>query len=278
MSFGFHAVYWREMLKFFRFKSVLFSSLIQPVMWLAFFGLAMSKSFDELIAMLPTIPGVPTVDYLSYMGAGIIAMDVLFSSLFGGTSLLFDKKFSLLKETIASPISRINIVLGIGLSGVTKAFIQTFIIIAFGKVIGMDFFKGYTVQETVISIIGIFLLVGIFTLGFLFLSGSIAITVDEPEGMQSILTLLSMPLFFVSNALYPVDAFPRFLQVISVFNPLSLLANGIRYFALGTNFSVMGNHYIYTSADIMLSFAGLILFSLVTLAAVLWRFNKVDIA
>ena len=167
MSFGFHAIYWREMLKFFRFKSVLFSSLIQPVMWLAFFGLAMSKSFDELMAMLPPIPGVPTVNYLSYMGAGIIAMDVLFSSLFGGTSLLFDKKFSLLKETIASPISRINIVLGIGLSGVTKAFIQTFIIIAFGNLIGMDFFKGYTLQQTIISIIGIFLLV-LFAVGTLF--------------------------------------------------------------------------------------------------------------
>ena len=278
MSFGFHAIYWREMLKFFRFKSVLFSSLIQPVMWLAFFGLAMSKSFDELMAMLPPIPGVPTVNYLSYMGAGIIAMDVLFSSLFGGTSLLFDKKFSLLKETIASPISRINIVLGIGLSGVTKAFIQTFIIIAFGNLIGMDFFKGYTLQQTIISIIGIFLLVGIFTLGFLFLSGSIAITVEEPEGMQSILTLLSMPLFFVSSALYPVDAFPRFLQILSVFNPLSLLAGGIRYFALGTNFSVMGNHYMYTTADIALSFVGLILFAVGTLFVVLWRFNKVDIA
>ena len=72
--------------------------------------------------MLPSIPGVPTVDYLSYMGAGIIAMDVLFSSLFGGTTLLFDKKFSLLKETIASPISRLNIVLGVGLSGMTKAY------------------------------------------------------------------------------------------------------------------------------------------------------------
>ena len=52
-------------------------------------------------------------------------MDVLFSSLFGGTTLIFDKKFSLLKETLASPISRFNIILGIGLSGVTKAFIQT---------------------------------------------------------------------------------------------------------------------------------------------------------
>jgi len=278
MSFGFHAVYWREMLKFFRFKSVLFSSLIQPVMWLAFFGLAMSKSFDELIAMLPTIPGVPTIDYLTYMGAGIIAMDVLFSSLFGGTSLLFDKKFSLLKETIASPISRVSIILGIGLSGVTKAFIQTLIIIVFGKFIGMDFFKDYTLAQTIIAVIGIFLLVGIFTLGFLFLSGSIAITVEEPEGMQSILTLLSMPLFFVSSALYPVDSFPTFLQILSVFNPLSLLANGIRYFALGTNFSVMGDHYIYTTADITLSFVGLLLFAGTTLLAVMWRFDKVDIS
>ncbi len=86
MSFAFHAIYWREMVKFFRFKSVLFSSLIQPVMWLAFFGVAMSKSFDRITMMLPPIPGVPTVDYLSYMGAGIIAMDVLFASLLGDNS------------------------------------------------------------------------------------------------------------------------------------------------------------------------------------------------
>ncbi len=277
MSFAFQAIYWREMVKFFRFKSVLLSSLIQPVMWLAFFGLAMSKSFDNLTSMLPSIPGVPTVDYLSFMGAGIIAMDVLFSSLFGGTTLLFDKKFSLLKETIASPISRLNIVLGVGLSGMTKAYIQTAIIIVFGGLIGMDFFKGYTPVQTLISVVGIFFLVGIFTLGFLFLSGAIAISVEQPEGMQSILTLLSMPLFFVSNALYPIDSFPDILKFLSMFNPLTLLANGIRYFALGTNFSVMGGHYIYTTADIVMSFLGLTLFALATLSAILWRFNKVNI-
>ena len=277
MTFAFQAIYWRDMVKFFRFKSVLLSSLIQPVMWLAFFGVAMSKSFDDMTALLPSIPGVPQVDYLSYMGAGIIAMDVLFSSLFGGTNLLFDKKFSLLKETIASPISRLNIVLGVGLSGVTKSFIQTAIIIVFGGLVGMDFFKGYTPVQTLISVAGIFLLVGIFTLGFLFLSGSIAISVEQPEGMQSILTLLSMPLFFISNALYPIDAFPAVLKFLSMFNPLTLLADGIRYFALGTNFSVMGGHYVYTTMDIVLSFVGLIFFALITLSTVLWRFNKVDI-
>jgi ABC-2 type transport system permease protein len=277
MNFAFQAIYWREMVKFFRFKSVLFSSLIQPVMWLAFFGVAMSKSFDRITDMLPAIPGVPTVDYLSYMGAGIIAMDVLFASLFGGTTLLFDKKYSLMKETLASPISRINIVVGIGLSAMTKAFIQTGIIIGFGGLIGMNFFKGFDPIQTLISVVGIFVLVGIFTLGFLFLSGSIAITVEQPEGMQSILTLLSMPLFFVSNALYPIDSFPDILKFLSIFNPLTLLANGIRYFALGNNFSVMGGHYIYTTADIMMSFVGLILFALAMLSIVIWRFNKVNV-
>jgi ABC-2 type transport system permease protein len=277
MNFEFRAIYWRDMLKFFRFKSVLFSSLIQPVMWLAFFGLAMSDSFDKLTSIIPNISGVPVVDYLSYMGAGIIAMDVLFSSLFGGTSLMFDKKFSLLRETLASPVPRFHIILGIGLSGVTKAFIQTFMIIGFGKLLGMDFFKGYTLAETLIAVAGIMLLVAIFTLGFLFLSGSIAITIENPEGMQSILSLLSMPLFFISNALYPIDSFPNILKLLSMFNPLTLLADGIRYFALGPNFSVMGNHYVYTTADIGFSFLGLIIFALAMLSAAMWRFNKVDI-
>ncbi len=277
MNFEFHAIYWREMVKFFRFKSVLFSSMIQPVMWLAFFGLAMSDSFDKLTSLVSSASGVPVVDYLSYMGAGIIAMDVLFSSLFGGTTLMFDKKFSLLRETLASPVPRSHIILGIGLSGVTKALIQTFIIIGFGILIGMDFFKGYSLAETFIAILGITLLVAIFTLGFLFLSGSIAITIENPEGMQSILTLLSMPLFFISNALYPIDAFPNILKFLSMFNPLTLLADGIRYFALGSDFSVMGNHYSYTTADITFSFVGLIIFALVMLSAAMWRFNKVDI-
>lgn len=204
-------------------------------------------------------------------------MDVLFSSLFGGTTLMFDKKFSLLRETLASPVPRSHIILGIGLSAVTKAFFQTLIIIGFGRLVGMDFFKGYTLIETLISIVGIMLLVAIFTLGFLFLSGAIAITIENPEGMQSILTLVSMPIFFVSNALYPIDGFPTFLKVLSMFNPLTLLAGGIRYFALGTNFSVMGNHYIYTTVDIAVSFLGLIFFALVMLSAAMWRFNKVDV-
>ena len=79
------------MLRFVRFRALLFATLIQPVLWLAFFGIAMSNNFDRLTATLPAIPGVRTVGYLTFIGAGVIAMNTLFTSLLGGTVLLFDK-------------------------------------------------------------------------------------------------------------------------------------------------------------------------------------------
>ena len=78
---------------FLRFKTMLISSLVQPALWMAFFGIAMSANFDRLSATIPPIPGVPQVPYLTYMAAGVIAMTTLFTSLFGGIVLLFDKNW-----------------------------------------------------------------------------------------------------------------------------------------------------------------------------------------
>jgi len=83
MHTGFLTIYWRDMLKFVRSRPLLFASLVQSALWLAFFGIAMSSNFDRLTATLPAIPGVRTVGYLTFIGAGIIAMTTLFTSLFG---------------------------------------------------------------------------------------------------------------------------------------------------------------------------------------------------
>ena len=96
---------------------------------------------------------------------------------------------------------------------------------------------------------------------------------ETPEGLQGIITLLTMPIFFASNALYPVTAFPPGLQAISVVNPLTHMINGIRYFAIGSNFSAIGIHYVYTTADIMLSFGILALFSGLMFIIAWWRFR-----
>ena len=274
MTLGFTTIYWRDMIRFVRFKTLLVSSLLQPALWLAFFGIAMSSSFDKLMAGVPVPPGMHVVGYLTFMGAGIIAMTTLFTSLFGGIVILFDKNWGLMREILASPMNRNHIIFGIGLSGVTKSFIQAIIIMVFGILIGAAFFAGFTPVEIIIGIVGILAFVGMFALGFLFLSAAIAISMESPEGLQGVTTLLTMPIFFASNALYPTDAFPEFLKILSVYNPMTLLITGIRYFAIGPDFVALGNHYQYTQSDIIISYLGLMLFTALMFVLAWWRFKK----
>lgn len=273
VHYGFMTIYWRDMIRFVRFKTLLISSLVQPALWMAFFGIAMSANFDRLGASIPPIPGVPEVQYLTFMAAGVIAMTTLFTSLFGGIVLLFDKNWGLMREIMASPLPRDQIIFGIALSGMTKSFIQVIIVMVFGLLIGVTFFAGFTIGHTIIALLGIMLFVGMFAIGFLFFSAAISISMETPEGLQGIITLLTMPIFFASNALYPVSAFPPVLQAISTVNPLSQLVNGVRYFAIGDNFTTMGIHYVYTTADILLSFTILAVFAVAMFGVAWWRFR-----
>ncbi|MBP7120853.1 MAG: ABC transporter permease [Methanolinea sp.] len=274
MRMGFLTIYWRDMIRFVRFRTLLISSLVQPALWMAFFGIAMSANFTRLTTDVPPIPGIPNVGYLTFMAAGVIAMTTLFTSLFGGMTLLFDKNWGLLREVMASPLPRDHIIFGIALSGMTKSFIQAIIIMVFGIFIGAEFFMGFSPLNVIFSLLGILLFVGIFSLGFLFLSAAIAISFESPEGMQGIMTLLTMPIFFASNALYPVNAFPPALQVVSMGNPLTHLVNGIRYFAIGDDFQAIGVVYSTTVTELLVSLSVLIVFALAMFGLAWWRFQK----
>ncbi|CVK31384.1 MAG: ABC transporter permease [Methanoculleus bourgensis] len=263
MAWEFLTVYWREMIRFVRFRTQLFSSLLQPALWMAFFGVAMSSNFNRFTSAIPVPPGAVPVDYLTFMAAGVIAMTTLFTSLFGGISLLFDKNWGLMREMLASPMPRTHIMMGVSLSGMTKSFIQVAIIMAFGLLLGVQFFPGFSPARIAVSILGIFAFVGAFSLGFLLFSSNISMRLESPEGLQGIITLLTLPLFFVSNALYPIQAFPPLLQALSIYNPLTHLVNGVRYFTLGSEFFAVGAEYSYTPTDILLSFAYLAVFAAV---------------
>ena len=277
MHTGFLTIYWRDMLRFVRFRTLLFASLVQPALWLAFFGIAMSNNFERLTATMPAIPGVKTVGYLTFIGAGVIAMTTLFTSLFGGTVLLFDKNWGLMRETLSSPLPRIHIIIGIGLSAMTKSLIQASVIMGFGLLLGVQFFEGYTPAQTIFSLLGIGLFIGVFSLGFLFLSAAIAITMESPEGMQAVITLLTMPFFFTSNALYPVNSFPPVLRALSTINPLTHIVSGIRYFAIGSDFSSIGLRYTYTQQGTLISFMALLAFAGIMFLIARWRFTKVTV-
>jgi ABC-2 type transport system permease protein len=274
MATEFVTVYWRDMIRFFRFRALLFSSLVQPALWMAFFGVAFTGTISQLGAPVSAPPGALFVPYLTFMAAGVMALTTLFTSLYGGISLLFDRFWGLMREILASPIPRSQILVGIGLSGMTKSFIQVLIIMLFGIVIGVRFFVGASPGGVMVSILGILLFVGVFSLGFLFMSSAISMRMETPEGFQAVITLLSLPIFFVSNALYPAEAFPPFLQAATVVNPLTYLVTGIRYFAIGGDFYALGGHYLYSPVDAGLAFLALLVFAVVMFGIARWTFEK----
>ncbi|MDD4127142.1 MAG: ABC transporter permease, partial [Methanomicrobium sp.] len=227
-------------------------------------------TFDRVLSNSEPLLGTTSIGYLTFMCAGIIAVTILFTNIFGGFILLFDKNWGLLREILASPMPRKDLISGIILSGITKSWIQSSIITIFGLILGVSFFEGYSPLQILISIAGIFAFISLFAASFLSLSATIALRMDSPEGFQGITTLLTMPLFFVSNALYPVDNFPAILQDIAYLNPLTHLINGIRYFAIGDEFTAIGLYFIYTPGEILLSFGYLLVFAVI-MFAIAWK-------
>lgn len=272
MKFGFLNIYKRDMTRFFRFKHQLFSSLLQPALWLGFFGMAMAGNFDRILGATggEVVSGAISVDYLTFMCAGVIAATILFTNIYGGFILLFDKNWGIFREILASPMSRKDLIIGIAMSGITKSWIQAVIVIVFGLILGVSFFSGKGPFGIIFSLMGILLFIALFAIAFISLSAIIALKMDSPEGFQGISTLLTMPLFFVSNALYPATGLPVVLQQIAEINPLTHLTAGIRYFAIGGDFTAIGMHFVYTPLDMLISLAYLVVFAGI-IFAIAWR-------
>lgn len=274
MRTEFLTIFWRDMLKFIRIKSMLFTSLVQPAIWLALYGLSMSSNFAFLAPGGSPPPGVISVNYLTFMAAGVVSLTILFTCLYSGITLQFDKEFGLMKEMVASPLPRSHILLGLSLSGMVKSLIQATVIFLFGYVLGVRFFEGFTLAGAFLSILGILLFVVLLALGLLFLSSMIALKLESHEGLQGVITLLSLPLFFASNALYPITSLPEVIRIASYVNPLSHFINGFRYFSLGSDFYAFGVHYSYGPYEILISLAFLIVFDIVTYLLALRTIKK----
>jgi len=265
------------MTKFFRSRAMLFTSLVQPALWLALFGLSMSSNLDMISPGVSNQPGVAAVNYLTFMAAGVISMTILFTCLYSGIALQFDKQFGLMKEMVASPLPRSHILLGVSLSGVAKSLIQAAIIILFGFVLGVRFFEGFTIGQTLLSVLGIVLFIVLFALGLLFLAVTAAMRIESHEGLQGVITLLSLPLFFASNALYPMDSLPVAIKLVSYGNPLSYFITGMRYFSLGSNFYSFETYYAYGTFDVLAALAFLIVFDVVMFLFALRTIKKAKV-
>jgi len=211
-SVEFQAIYimWlRQMKRFVRSKSRLVSSIVQPLFFLFILGSGFRVA---------TFAGVD--DYLSFLAPGIIAMAILFSSMFTGISVLWDKQFGFLQEVLVAPVSRFSIIIGRTLGGATVALIQGFIILLISLGLGVKISGVFGLLLTFVFMI----LIAFTAVGFGLVLAS---KMEDFQGFQLIMNLLVMPLLFLSSAFFPVTSNPT-MKIISSFNPLFYMVDGLR--------------------------------------------------
>ncbi|MHA1409934.1 MAG: ABC transporter permease [Candidatus Odinarchaeia archaeon] len=262
MSNNISTIFWREAIKVRRSKSQLLSSMIQPFLWMALYGIGMSS----FIGGITSIPG--GFNYFSMLVIGVVTLSVLFTSLFGGISILFDKIFGLIKEVAVAPVSRTDILVGKALGVQLRVLIQIVVVFITGLLLGATFVYPYSAP---IAYLGAIALVVLMSLGFVFISSMIALRLSSFEGLNAILSLLTMPFFFTSGALFPVPSMPLPLQVFALMNPVTYALEGMKALFLPYQ---PGISLLVPELMIPLSFAVLTAFVIVFLLLSLVMFKR----
>ena len=199
---------------------------VQPVLWLLIFGQVFTR-----------IRGIPTngLPYLDFMAAGILAQSVLFVSIFsGGMSLIWERDLGLAQKFLVSPTPRASIVLGKGIASGVRCLSQVFVVYI------LSFILGVQLNFSAIAMLGVLLIVFLGAACFSIFSIIVACVIKSREGFNGMGQLMTMPLFFASNAIYPIEIMPNWLQVISHFNPLTYEVDALRGVMLLNGTSLYG--------------------------------------
>ncbi len=194
-------------------RTEIYTRAIQPILWLAVYGTVMSH-----VRAIPT-DGIP---YLDYITPGVLLQSTIFVSVFYGLTIVWERETGILKKLLVAPASRYATVIGRSVASGVRAIFQVLIIIPVALLIGVDFLFNPLYFFTAILII--FLVSG----GFAAISILIASLMKTRERFMGIGQALIMPLFFVSNALYPIKLMPPVLQFFAIFNPLTYAVDAVR--------------------------------------------------
>jgi ABC-2 type transport system permease protein len=230
------------MLTFFREKPRIVSAVINPIFWLLTFGVGLGATVD-----------IEGINYEQYIFAGILVQTILFSSIFYGAYLVWDRRIDLLKAVLVTPLSRASIFIGKVLGGVTFSVVEAAIILAFGVVIKIHY--------TLYSISLIMITVIIAAAGLTAVGLAIGSLMTSPEGFQLITTFVIFPLFFLSGALFPLENLPPYLTILTIANPLTYIVDLLRSLLVGLQyFSTLENVVITVSFATIATFVGILAF------------------
>ncbi len=207
----------RQLKRYTRSKPRMFASLAQPILFLFAFGFGFGSVFQK----------AGEGNYIQFLASGIICMAIMFTAVFSGIEIIWDKQFGFLKETLVAPVSRFNIMLGRTLGGATVAVLQGIIVLLITLLVGFKpMWSGFFLA---------FIFMFLLSLFFTAFGTMLASKLDDMQSFPLIINFLVMPLFFLSGALFPTTGLPRLFNTIVRFNPLSYAVDGVRGALTGTS-------------------------------------------
>lgn len=212
---GIYAIWEREFRVFLREKSRIISSLINPLFWLVTIGGGLGSRFS-----------IGNVGYQVFIYPGIIVMSVLFSSIFYGSYVVWDKRLDFLKEVLVSPLRRITIFFGKVMGGVTDSLIQVALLLLLAPLFGIGLALNFLLAYALLFV----LVIGLVSIGL-----TIGSLMESPEGFGFIVSFITFPLFFLSGALYPLDNLPSWLTFFTRINPVTYGVDAVRNLILGVS-------------------------------------------
>jgi len=237
-----YVLWLREMKRFVRAKSRVIGTLAMPIFFLAFLGMGLGNI---------NIPSMAKdVEYIHFLVPGIVGMTMLFTSMFAGMSVLWDKEFGFLKEIMVAPVNRVSIVIGRIVGGATTSIFQGILILGISILMG---FKIVSIPAFFSSIVFMLLISSTFIgLGLIFAS-----KMKDIQGFGMITNFVIFPLFFLSGALYPLENLPVWIRYISYLDPLTYGVDGLRGVLIGvSSFPVLLNFAILVGFSSIMVFLG----------------------
>lgn len=211
-----YALWLREVKRYLRSRPQIIASLGQPLLYLLVLGFGLGPVFQRS----------GQGSYLQFIAPGVIGMGILFTSIFSGIGLLWDRQFGFLKETLVAPVPRLSIMVGRTLGGATIAMIQGMLVLAVCMIAGFRL-------QSLVSVplaLGFMALIAIV---FSALGTAIGSTLRDMQGFQLIMNFLVMPIFFLSGALFPLTNLPSALHVATRLDPLTYGIDGLRAALIG---------------------------------------------
>ena len=208
----------RELKRYSRSRAQIIASLGQPLLYLLALGFGLGPVFEK----------AGQGSYLQFVAPGVIGMSVLFSSIFSGIGLLWDRQFGFLKETLVAPVPRLHIMIGRTLGGATVSMIQGLLVIVICILAG---FRPHHVSSLPLAV----MFMALISIVFAALGTTIGSRLQNMQGFQLIMNFLVMPIFFLSGALYPLNNLPAGLVVATRIDPLTYGIDGLRGAFIGTS-------------------------------------------